>query len=150
MAKNLIGTLYDDNAVPIASGATGDGSSSYTGLNVNNQTWNGTAYERTQSRQGAALTSSGGITTTTVAAGVTGDTVIKATPGRLCRVLVTSTAGAAVTNIWDNASGHTGTIIGTFVASVAAGTTVDFQMPAANGITVGGAATNPAMTISFI
>lgn len=150
MAKNTIGTLYDDNAVPIASGATGDGSSTYTGLNTNNQTWNGSAYERTQSRQGAALTSQGGVSTVPIAASTATDTVVKASAGRLCRVLVLTTAGAAVTNIYDNASGHTGTIIGILVASVAAGTTVDFQMPATNGITVQGAATNPGMTISFI
>lgn len=150
MAKNVIGTLYDDNGVAIASAATGDGSSVYTSLNVSNQTWNGTAYERAQSRQGAQLVSQGGVSTVAIAAGTTGDTVVKASAGRLCRVLVLTTAGAAVTNIYDNASGHTGTIIGILVASVAAGTTVDFQMPATNGITVQGAATNPGMTISFI
>src|SRR3954471_22763561 len=111
MAKNTIGTLYDDNAVPIASGATGDGLSTYTGLNINNQTWNGTAYERTQSRQGAVVTTVGGVTTVAIAAGVATDTVVKATAGRLCKVLVTTT-GTNPMAIWDNASGHTGTIIG--------------------------------------
>lgn len=149
MAKNLIGTLYDDNAVPIASGATGDGSSSYTGLNVNNQTWNGTAYERQQSRQGAALTTSGGVTTVAITSGFATDTVVKATPGRLCRVLVTTTNTNPMV-IWDNASGHTGTIIGAFAASPTVGTVASFEMPAANGITVQGNAANPAVTISFI
>lgn len=149
MAKNLIGTLYDDNAVPIASGATGDGSSSYTGLNVNNQTWNGTAYERTQSRQGAVLTTPGGVTTVAIAAGFATDTVIKATAGRLCKVLVTTT-GTNPMAIWDNASGHTGTIIGAFAASPTVGTVASFDMPAVNGITVQGNAANPAVTISFI
>jgi hypothetical protein len=150
MAKNVIGTLYDDNGVPVASAATGDGQSTYTSLNVSNQTYNGTAYERAQSRQGAQLVSQGGTTTVAIAASTATDTVVKATPGRLCRVLVLTTAGAAVTNIYDNASGHTGTIIGILPSAVAAGTTVDFQMPAANGITVQGASTNPGMTISFI
>lgn len=149
MAKNVIGTLYDDNAVPIASGATGDGSATYTGLNVNNQTWNGTAYERTQSRQGTVLTTTGGVTTVAIAAGVTSDTVVKASAGRLCKVLVTTT-GTNPLAIWDNASGHTGTIIGAFAASPTVGTVASFDMPAANGITVQGNAANPAVTISFI
>lgn len=149
MAKNVIGTLYDDNAVPIASGATGDGSSTYTGLNVNNQTYNGTAYERLQSRQGVAMVSSGGTTTVAIAAGTATDTVVKAAPGRLCRVLVTTT-GTNPMAIWDNASGHTGTIIGAFAASPTVGTVAVFDMPAANGITVQGNASNPAVTISFV
>jgi hypothetical protein len=149
MAKNTIGTLYDDNAVPIASGATGDGSATYTGLNVNNQTWNGTAYERTQSRQGVVVTTAGGVTTVAIAASFATDTVVKATPGRLCKVLVTTTGSNPLT-IWDNASGHTGTIIGAFAASPTVGTVATFDMPAANGITVQGNAANPAVTISFV
>jgi hypothetical protein len=149
MAKNTIGTLYDDNAVPIASGATGDGAAGYTGLNINNQTWNGTAYERTQSRQGALVTTPGGTATVAIAAGVATDTVVKAAPGRLCRVLVTTTGTNPMT-IWDNASGHTGTIIGAFAASPTVGTVASFDMPAVNGITVAGNAANPAVTISFI
>lgn len=149
MAKNVIGTLYDDNGVPVASAATGDGQSTYTSLNISNQTWNGTAYERQQSRQGAAVTTSGGVTTVAIASGTATDTVVKATPGRLCRVLVTTTNTNPMT-IWDNASGHTGTIIGAFAASPTVGTVVSFEMPAANGITVQGNAANPAVTISFI
>ena len=149
MAKNVIGTLYDDNAVPIASAATGDGQSTYTSLNVSAQTYNGTAYERTQSRQGAVLTTTGGVTTVAIAAGATSDTVVKASAGRLCKVLVTTTGTNPLT-IWDNASGHTGTIIGAFAASPTVGTVASFDMPAANGITVQGNAANPAVTISFI
>lgn len=149
MAKNVIGTLYDDNGVPVASAATGDGQSTYTSLNVGNQAWNGTAYERQQSRQGAALVTPGGTTTVAIAAGTSADTVVKATPGRLCKVLVTTT-GTNPMAIWDNASGHTGTIIGAFAASPTVGTVVAFDMPAANGITVQGNAANPAVTISFI
>jgi hypothetical protein len=149
MAKNVIGTLYDDNGVPVASAATGDGSATFTSLNVSNQTWNGTAYERTQSRQGATVTTSGGVTTVAIAAGTSADTVVKATPGRLCKVLVTTT-GTNPMSIWDNASGHTGTVIGAFAASPTVGTVASFDMPAANGITVQGNAANPAVTISFI
>lgn len=98
---------------------------------------------------GTAQVTTSGTTTTTVTAGTASDTVIKASAGRLCRVLVTSTAGAASTAFYDNASAGSGTIIGIFPAAVAAGTVGDFEIPAASGITLKGAATNPAMTISF-
>lgn len=77
------------------------------------------------------------------------DTVIKASGGYLGRVLVTQVNGAAAINIYDNASGHTGTIIGVVPASAAAGTVYTFGIPASSGITVAGAATNGALTISF-
>lgn len=103
----------------------------------------------TSSRDMVPFPALGGGTTTAVAVGVTGNTVIKAGPGRLGRVLLTSVAGAAATSIYDNATTNTGTVIGYIPASAVAGTMVSFEMPAAAGITVGGAATNPAMTISF-
>lgn len=89
-----------------------------------------------------------GTNTTPVAASTTADTVIKGGPGRLCRVLVTTTGtGAAV--IWDNANGHTGTIIGSIAANAAAGTFVECQEPATNGITVQGNANLPAITVTW-
>lgn len=87
-----------------------------------------------------------GVQSTPIPAGTSTDTVIKAGPGRLCRVLVT-TAGTAAVNIWDNASGHTGTIIGAVAASAVVGTMVEAQAPAANGITVQGNASLPAITV---
>lgn len=95
-------------------------------------------------------TTSGGASTVAVASGATADTVVKASAGRLCRVLLTSANGAAAVSIYDNASTHSGTVIGYIPASAAAGSTYDFQIPASNGITVGGASTNPAMTISYL
>lgn len=86
-----------------------------------------------------------GTTATTVAISAS-DTVVKASPGRLCRVLVT-TSGTAATNIYDNASGHTGTIIGIVAASAAVGTLVECQAPAVNGITVQGNSNNSAITV---
>lgn len=91
----------------------------------------------------------GGSTTVAIASAKSTDTVVKASAGRLCKVLLTTANGAAAISIYDNASTHSGTVIGYIPASAAAGTLVDFQMPAAAGITVGGAATNPAMTISY-
>lgn len=87
-----------------------------------------------------------GTTATSIAAGTVADTIIKGKPGRLCRILVT-TAGTAGVSIFDNASGHTGTIIGAIAANAVAGTMVECQSPAANGITVAGNASNPAMTV---
>jgi len=86
--------------------------------------------------------------TVAVAAGVATDTVVKASAGRLAKVLVTATGTAALL-IFDNASGHTGTVIGALPASPAVGSIYDFNMSAANGITLQGAAANPAVTISF-
>lgn len=87
-----------------------------------------------------------GTFTQAIAAGTAADTIIKGTPGRLCRILVT-TAGTAAVSIWDNASGHTGTIIGAVAASAVAGTMVEAQAPAVNGITVQGNASLPAITV---
>lgn len=87
-----------------------------------------------------------GTYTQSIAAGTTTNTIIKGKPGRLCRVLVT-TAGTAAVSIFDNASGVTGNIIGAVAANAVAGTMVEAQAPAANGITVQGGASNPAITV---
>lgn len=90
----------------------------------------------------------GGMNTTPVAAGTATDTVIKATPGQLGKVLIT-TLGANPLVIYDNATGHTGTIIGYIAASAVAGTLLTFNMSALNGITIQGNAANPAFTVSW-
>lgn len=87
-----------------------------------------------------------GTTTTAIAAGTTGDTIIKSSAGRLCRVLVNSTGTAAV-SIFDNATTHTGTIIGAVPSGAALGTLIECDAPAVNGIVVQGAAGNPALTV---
>lgn len=89
------------------------------------------------------------VTTVAIAAAAAADTVVKAGAGRLCRVLVTAAGGAAATLIYDDPSAGSGVAIGSLPASVAVGSVYDFDMPAANGITVKGAATNPGMTISY-
>lgn len=106
--------------------------------------------DRQRGAQGVSFVTTGGQTATAVAAGTVANTVIKASAGRLCRVLTTSLAGGAATQIFDNATTNTGTVIAYIVSAAAAGTNLDLQVPAANGITVGGAATNPAMTITWI
>lgn len=100
-----------------------------------------------QSSGGLLGTSSGSLTKA-VAASVATNTVVSNGPGRLARVLITALGTNALT-IHDNASAASGTIIGYIEASAAAGTIRDFEMPAANGITVAGNANNPGFTVSW-
>jgi hypothetical protein len=94
-------------------------------------------------------TSGGGSTTGTVTTGA-GNTVIKASAGRLCRVLVTTAGtGSNQVLIYDNASTNSGTVIGVIPATIAIGTYYTFDMPAANGITVANVANGPALTVSY-
>lgn len=92
--------------------------------------------------------SSGGSATVSIAAGTTANTVVKAAPGRLCRMLIAVSGTAAVT-IYDNASAASGTVIGAAPASAAVGTSYDFEMPASLGITVAGNAALPGITVSY-
>lgn len=78
-----------------------------------------------------------------------GDSVVYVGSGYLGRVLVTQANGAAAMNIYDNATTHSGTIIGVIPASAAAGSVYTFGLPFSNGITVGGAGTNGAITLSY-
>lgn len=89
-----------------------------------------------------------GATTVAIAAGTATDTVVKAAPGRLCRVLVTATDSNPMT-IHDDDEEGTGTVIGCLPANPAVGATYTFNMPAAVGIVVNGHADNPGVTISF-
>lgn len=89
------------------------------------------------------------VTAAQIASGVV---VVKAAPGRLCRVLVTTTTTAAqAITIFDNASAGSGTIIGLIPGGTVAGTILDFSMPAALGITIGSNASLAAgaITVTF-
>jgi hypothetical protein len=94
-----------------------------------------------------------GDTTAAIAGTVTANTIVKAGSGTLAKVLVTSVNGNAAINIYDangpTSGSVTGTIIGVVAASAAAGTIYSLGMPFENGLTVGGASTNGALTISF-
>lgn len=99
---------------------------------------------------GAVLIPAGATTgTVAIAASHAGNTVVKAAAGRLCRVLITVAGTATTVSIFDNATTNTGTTIGIFPGNTAIGTVYDFEMPAVNGITVGGASTNPGVTVSY-
>jgi|SRR5882762_532783 len=64
MAKNLIGTLYDDGGSPIASTLTGEGLSTYGALDVANNIYNGAAWERQAGNQSLTLITATAATTT--------------------------------------------------------------------------------------
>jgi hypothetical protein len=134
-----------------AGSATGDAHPANTSASVALSLYNGTTWDRQRclpNATGTARVTTGGGQTTAIAAANASNTVVKASSGRLARVLVT-TVGANAMQIYDNASTTTGTLIGVIPASAAVGTVISFEMPAANGITVAGSATNPAVTISW-
>lgn len=101
-----------------------------------------------QSFRGVTDVNVGGRASTAIAAGNAANTVIKGSPGRLARILVTAT-GTSEMDVFDNTTTNSGTKIGVVPANAAVGTIIDCQAPALNGITVGGGASNPGVTIFF-
>jgi hypothetical protein len=101
-----------------------------------------------QGFRGVTDVNAGGRASLALAAGVTANTVVKASPGRLARILVTA-SGSNALNVFDNSSSASGTQIALVPASASAGTIIDCQAPALNGITVQGNAANPAVTIFY-
>lgn len=85
---------------------------------------------------------------TAAVASAAGTVVIKAAPGRLCRVVVTAT-GTGVVTFFDNASAASGLVLFAVPASAPVGSFYDVQMPAANGITASAAASSSGVTVSF-
>lgn len=83
-----------------------------------------------------------------VQVGTTTGASIKAEPGRLCKVVVTTNMSAIAT-FFDNANGDSsGVVLGVIKSSAVAGDVVDFQMPAQNGIAVVSSGTG-VMTVSY-
>jgi hypothetical protein len=101
-----------------------------------------------QGYRGVTDVNTGGRSSLAIAAGIAANTVVKGSPGRLARILVTA-SGTNALNVFDNSSGASGTQIALVPASAPAGTLVDCQAPALNGITVQGNAANPAVTIFY-
>lgn len=93
-------------------------------------------------------TQTGGSATITLPA-LAGNVVVKNSPGRLGRVLVTTTGTAGTVFCYDNATTNSGTIIAAVPGASAIGATFDFSMPAANGIVCVNSATGPVVTISY-
>lgn len=77
-----------------------------------------------QSFRGVTDVNVGGRASTPIAAGTSANTVIKGSPGRLARILVTGT-GTAEMDVFDNASTNSGTKIGIVPANAAVGTLID-------------------------
>lgn len=86
-----------------------------------------------------------------VAATTAANTVVKAKPGRLRKVIATSTGTGSntVVTIYDNASTNTGNILFALPSNAAAGTIYDVQLPADLGITVAQVTNGPALTVSY-
>jgi hypothetical protein len=96
---------------------------------------------------GETLTTVGGQFRQAVAAAA-GTVVIKAAPGRLCRIVVTA-GGTVAFSVFDNASAASGTLLFTSPTTTNLGTIFDVQLPAELGITVSNPASSPAFTISW-
>jgi hypothetical protein len=77
-----------------------------------------------------------------------GITVVSAVAGRLGVVLVTA-LGTDPLIIYDNAAAAAGTVIGIVPANADVGALYPFNLSAANGITVGGSANRPNVTIGY-
>lgn len=133
--NQLLGSKTSANSVPVVI-ASDQGAVSVS-LGSNNSTMVG-------------VVSSGGISTTAIAAAAT-NTVVKTGAGRLCRVLVT-TAGTAALTFYDNATGGStsGNILGYVPANAAAGSVYDFQFLASTGIQAPGGASTPAVSVGYI
>lgn len=111
----------------IAGGIAGAGSANYAGVDA----------------QGNLLTASGGTSRTVIAAATAGNTTIKASAGRLCKIIVTATG----TNPMVFQDGAT-TVAG-LPASPAIGTVLDVQIPCGTSIVALGNAANPGVTVTF-
>ena len=112
--------------------------------------FNGSTFDRLRvdpNATGVLRVTTGGALTASVPA-TNGNTVIKNSAGRLCKIMVT-TAGSAASLIYDNASTNSGTVIGYIPASATIGTIIDFSMPAANGITAACTTSTAVFTVSY-
>jgi len=74
---------------------------------------------------------------------------VKAGPGRLVKVTVTTATASAAATIYDNASAGSGTELLVIPAAAPAGTVYDVQLPAANGITVSSSGATGGITVGY-
>lgn len=94
----------------------------------------------------ARLTETGG-TAYKVCAAATA-VAVKASAGRLCKVIVI-TSGTAAVSIYDNASAASGNVLFTVPASAAVGSVYALDIPATAGIYVGGTTNTPALNCTY-
>lgn len=79
-----------------------------------------------------------------------GTTVVKAGPGRLCKVAVTATTGSAAVTIYDNAAGAaSGTVLLVIPSGTAPAAPFDVQLPVFSGITVVSAGATGNITVGY-
>ena len=78
-----------------------------------------------------------------------GTQVVKASPGRLVKVSVTTVTASAAVTIYDNASTNAGTPLLVIPIAAAAGTIYDVQLPALNGITVASTGATGNITVGY-
>jgi hypothetical protein len=79
---------------------------------------------------------------TEVVSATAGLQTVKSSPGRLMKIVVTTTLTAADGNLtfYDNAQGQaSGTVLAVVAQGTVAGTIIDVNMPALNGISANGA-----------
>jgi hypothetical protein len=77
------------------------------------------------------------------------NTVVKASAGRICSVMVTTVTSGAIT-FYDNATTNSGNVLDVIPSATAVtGASLQARMPAVNGITVNGPATSGSITISY-
>jgi hypothetical protein len=87
----------------------------------------------------------------TVAATTAGNTVVKAKPGRLRQIAVTSTGTGSGTfvSVYDNATTNSGNVLFSLPSNAAAGTIYAVQLPADLGIVVAQVTNGPGLTVSY-
>lgn len=123
---------------------TGEG---FEGVLLNDRANAGFARALQGNTAGEAAMTVGGLQTTQVTP--TSLTVIKASPGRLARVLCSTANATNAILIYDNASAASGTVIGAIPTTATIGQIFDLQMPAANGITIAATASAGTITVSW-
>jgi hypothetical protein len=155
-ARNPLNVVLCNNTASTCQIVTGTGADAIANtamgaMNVSGfgYTFNGTTWDRNRKDTYAAgplwMTTGGALT---ASAPTNATTVIKASPGRLATLLVT-TLGTGTFQCFDNASTGSGTIIGDFGASAAVGSVQTLNMPAANGITCVSAVSGPVVTVAY-
>lgn len=84
-----------------------------------------------------------------VAASSTGDVVVSAKPGRICKLVIT-TAGSAALELYDHASASSGAqLVWKSPATTVLGEVYTIDLPVANGIIGKRASNTPAYTVSY-
>ncbi len=74
---------------------------------------------------------------------------VKASAGRLHKIIVTVATTTTAVTVYDNASAASGTVLAVIPAAATAGTVYDINLPVLSGITVNGAAAAGSLTFGY-